>query len=269
MDQYQSIHFKGFQLKILKKADIQEDFLEKCCRTDPENDPDFTVVASSECSRVYHFKFKKNKYFYKLFCHRNFLEPIKGLFRGTRPERALRGDLILKRCGFKTPGCYIIGRKNRIHFSVAEAIVPAKDLIQFAAEKFYSNLNYDSILLKRKLAKTLGKVVGKLHAEGVYHGDLRWGNLLIEMESPDSFAIWFLDNERTARFKKIPEKKRIINLVQMNMILAPAITVTDRMRFLDSYFHENPELVSEKKRIAAIVNHKTLERLRKRNTKRN
>ena len=65
-----------------------------------------------------------------------------------------------------------------------------------------------------------GHEIGRLHRAGIFHGDLRVGNLIIEGYGPAA-KIYFIDNERTMRYGILSADKRLKNLVQLNMVGLP------------------------------------------------
>ncbi len=265
MNDYRQTAFKGFALKIYKGT-ADPGFLEKCCRKDPGNGSAFAIVTSSKHSRVYTFTYEGRDYYYKAFLNRNTFESFKALFRGNRAKRALRGDQLLLRHGFNVPRCILIGRKGAFNFSVSEAAGSARNLSQFVREELSIRSNRQQGIIKKRLINGLGRAVGRLHARKIIHGDLRWGNILIEETSPGELSFWFLDNERTALYSRnLPRKKRLKNLVQINMTLNPVITGMDRLLFLNAYLLENPELCPYRDELAAEVKQLTEDRLAKYN----
>lgn len=256
MKGYGDKRWKGFRLRLLPEADHLT-FLDKCCGNDIKNDPDFKPVSSSAYARVYRFEMEGRSYYYKQFLSRNAFEPLKNLIRGDRALRSLKGDFLLHDKGFKVPKCMLIGKKGRQIFMVSEAVDNGKDLIRYVKEEFPHGMSPVKISEKRELCKLLGIEIGKLHAEGIIHGDLRWGNVVIEKRKGFAPGIWFLDNERTIASGVISEKLRLVNLVQMNMIPPATITFTDRMRFYKAYLSQNPDLMPEKRSLAEKILQKT------------
>lgn len=256
----------GFRLMLLPKADNAA-FLERCRIDDINKDNDVIPVISSAFARVYSFTFNGELYFYKKYLSRNVLEHVKNLFRGDRAVRALKGACLLTENGFNAPICMMAGKKGSNVFNVSEAIKGGKDLIRFVEEEFSEGMNRNKIREKRNLCKLLGIEIGKLHAKGIIHGDLRWGNVMIVKSPEMAIQIWFLDNERTVKYLSVPQKMRIVNLVQMNMISSSIITSTDRMRFYTAYLAENPCLMSQKWNLAKKVLQKTAIRFAKKTSR--
>ena len=121
------------------------------------------------------------------------------------------------------------------------------------------NLTKKVIRNKRELIKAFGKTIGKMHALGIFHGDLRLGNILIRrIESGLQF--FFLDNERTRKFSRLRGVLRLKNLVQVNMF-RKGISNTDRLRFFKAYLEENPAIARVRKSWAQKIIIKTDKRL--------
>jgi serine/threonine protein kinase len=99
---------------------------------------------------------------------------------------------------------------------------------------------------KREFIDALGGTIGRMHSAGIFHGDLRPGNIFAA-ETSGKQQFFFLDNERTKRFRLLPNRLRLKNLVQMNMLLVETITNTDRMRFFRAYLAQNGEIERHKK----------------------
>jgi tRNA A-37 threonylcarbamoyl transferase component Bud32 len=256
MNGYFKKRWLGYRLKLLPEADHVA-FLKRFCVSDIGSDHDFTPLVSSAYARVYSFTFNGRLYFYKRYLYRNVFESIKNFFRGDRAIRDLKGDSLLIKNGFNAPKCIMVGKKGRNVFKVSQAIMGGKDLARFLAEEFPEGMSPNKIREKRTLCKLLGKEIGKLHATGIIHGDLRWGNIMIVKSSASAIQIWFLDNERTIEYSSIPQKMRIVNLVQMNIVSSSIITSTDRMRFYTAYLAENPCLMSQKWNLAKKIQQKT------------
>ena len=117
---------------------------------------------------------------------------------------------------------------------------------------------------KRVLIGQFCHTVGRLHKLGISHGDLRLGNIIVDVSDPCQLRYVFLDNERTAHYRKLPKRKRLKNIVQINMYLDSIATKTDRLRFFQSYLKENPELIPLKKQWLARIIHKTEKRIARR-----
>jgi len=101
-----------------------------------------------------------------------------------------------------------------------------------------------------------------MHAAGIFHGDLRLGNILAKEEN-NGWHFFLIDNERTRKFRRLPSRLRLKNLVQVNMLNSDGITKTDRMRFFKAYFKENPLMTYKRKRWVERIIEKTDRRFEK------
>jgi hypothetical protein len=100
-----------------------------------------------------------------------------------------------------------------------------------------------------------------MHAAGIFHGDLRLGNILARKEK-SGWHFFLIDNERTRKFRRLPSHLRLKNLVQANILISDCVTKTDRMRFFKSYLQKNVNIQNGHRKLAKIVDAKTSDRLR-------
>jgi tRNA A-37 threonylcarbamoyl transferase component Bud32 len=100
-----------------------------------------------------------------------------------------------------------------------------------------------------------------MHAAGIFHGDLRLGNVLVQ-KNEGQWRFFFIDNERTKKFYHLPDSLRLKNLVQVNMF-REGISRTDRLRFFKAYLKENPSIVRKRNKWAKKIVTKTNRRLRR------
>jgi serine/threonine protein kinase len=124
-------------------------------------------------------------------------------------------------------------------------------------------LTPEKVKLKRSLLRSAGEFIGKLHSKGIFHGDLRLDNILVEGWETGEPTFSLIDNERNKYFdeKHISNICRRKNLVQVNMVILPQITFTDRLRFFMAYLSENHRLNPDAKDLARRIHLKTKKRL--------
>jgi hypothetical protein len=99
----------------------------------------------------------------------------------------------------------------------------------------------DPLVARRQLLRSLGSFIGRLHAEGFIHGDLRPGNVFAAVEN-GGFRFALIDNERTVRRQPPPGRALLRNLMQLNMLAPGELSRTDRMRFFRAWRQQMPEL---------------------------
>lgn len=204
-------------------------------------------VPASEFARVYKCHAMVNGkqccYYAKQFLDRSILDRAKHIFRNSRAKRFFQASLMLQRDNFATPKLVGVGEYRsfgicRKSFVITEEIKHSKSL--------YQAVNQCNDI--KRLAEQLGNTIGRMHQNGISHGDLRAGNILVA-EQNGKFNFFFLDNERTRKFTKLPYRLRIKNLVQLNMPINSIISNIDKLRFFKEYLKLN---------LLSIKNHKIL-----------
>ncbi len=230
---------------------------------------ELTPVQSSSVSRVYKFTTRlddrKRCVYFKQHLYRSVLDFIKHLVRSSRARRAFQAALMLERNGFKAPVIVAMGEckfsfLERENFLLTLEVEEAKPIHKFIPEslEYFTKEQLNDL---RELIRKFGRTVGRMHAAGIFHGDLRLGNVLVRRDK-NGWHIFFIDNERTRKFGRLPARLRLKNLVQANMLISDCITRTDRMRFYKSYLQENIDIRGRHKKLANKVDTKTRERLR-------
>lgn len=229
-----------------------------------------TAIPSSESARVYKFTTNSDgtnrEVYLKQYLCRSVLDFIKHLFRDSRAKRAFKASLMLAKNGFDTPAVVAMGECrdgffHRKSFLATFAVENPKTIYQFIPENSKIS-DKEQLRSCRRLIRALGRTVGRMHAKGIFHGDLRLGNVLARHEG-NFWRFFFLDNERTKKFDRLPFELRVRNLVQVNMVRKGNISNTDRMRFFREYCAENKISKKQSKSLAEKVVEKTNRRLNK------
>ncbi len=208
---------------------------------------------------------RKIEVFLKEYHYRSFSDKIKHLIRKNRASRSVIAAELLSLHGFCAPRTIAYGWKkslsfiNERPFTLTESVADSKNIYEIF-EKFNNKSSFVNTKKKREFIRNFGREIGKLHATGFSHGDLRCGNILVQ-ENNDRWLFHYIDNERTKCFKRLPMKLRIKNLVQINMLCSSAISRTDRLRFFKEYIKET-RLINEEE-IISIVQDTTHRRLTK------
>jgi len=227
-----------------------------------------TPVAASKYARVFKFDIslsnRRYDLFLKLFLFRSLGDFLKHLIRPSRARRAFNAGLMLAENNLNAPVCIAMGQHKILGVPTADFLITS-DVA--GAKQFHilleelNSLN-DRQEQKRILLRQLGQTVGRMHTAGIFHGDLRLGNILVQKDSNNAvnFTFTFLDNERTKKFRQLPNRLRIKNLVQVNMF-EKALSRTDRMRFFTEYLNMCQIGPKKKWGIAAAAVAKTSRRL--------
>lgn len=226
-------------------------------------------LKSSYNSKVWKFPANNRWYVFKKYLNRSALDNIKAAFTNSRAKKAWVEGLNLINRGFATPKMPICGEKLFFcipthSFLITEFLPDSYGIYTILKDRFNTPLTSGEIKLKRSIMHSLGKFIGKLHAKGIVHGDLRLDNIIVSGWKKNGHKFYLIDNERNKYFSKgIPARLREKNLIQINMIVMPHITFTDRLRFFNAYLNENPELKPAAKDWISKVFLKTMKRLQK------
>jgi ADP-heptose:LPS heptosyltransferase/tRNA A-37 threonylcarbamoyl transferase component Bud32 len=96
---------------------------------------------------------------------------------------------------------------------------------------------------RRRIAWDLGRFVRRIHDAGVYHADLKAGNV-IARDTPEGRTEFFaLDLDRLAFYAgPVPRSRALANLAQLNAALADPVTRTDRLRCFFAYAARDRDL---------------------------
>ena len=229
---------------------------------------ELSPVASSDFSRVYRFTTRfgniERCVYFKQYLYRSTLDFIKHLVRPSRAKRAFMATLMLEKNGFEAPVVVAMGEckfsfLERGNFLLTVEVEEAKPIHQFIPDQLdnFTKKKYNDL---RDLIRTFGHTVGKMHAAGIFHGDLRLGNVLVR-RGKNAWHIFLIDNERTRKFHRLPARLRLKNLVQANILISDCITKTDRMRFFKAYLNLNPRIQNRRAFWAKKIVAKTRYRL--------
>jgi serine/threonine protein kinase len=246
----------------------------------------FERLTSSRFARVLKcnvlFKAKVYSLIIKHYFNRDILDIFKAFIFSSRAEKAFNAGQMLTQNGFLVPPAVACGRKLLITLEVKDST------------PLYQLLGTLPPPEKKKMLEQFGKTVGQMHDKGIFHGDLRLGNILVksppchsepegahtrhferseaesrnppsgvlsgaEESKDDNFAFYFLDNERTKKFNTLPMRLRVKNLVQANMHRGD-VDENDRKTFFDAYISQQQSRI-DGKLLAEKVISKTAKRL--------
>lgn len=96
---------------------------------------------------------------------------------------------------------------------------------------------------RREAAWRLGRFVRRIHSAGVYHADLKAGNVLArdDVEGRPEFFALDLDRIRTYA-GQVPRRRALENLAQLNAAMPHPVTCTDRLRCFFAYAARDVDL---------------------------
>lgn len=184
--------------------------------------------------------------FYKEFLPRNKFEKIKSLLRGSRCTRARKQAEILLAAGLPTPKILCWGKGEKNEFLISEGFAGI-GFFKFLQTNFTPPLQSQQLREKRKLLEQVGNLIGRLHNQGIVHGDLRPNNLLT-LKTDHGFLFNFIDNESNRKWRRIPLSQIQKNLVQFTIIPDNLLSRTDFLRFFRAYSAVFPRFSPTEKR---------------------
>lgn len=227
-------------------------------------------LTSSENSAVWKFSVDDRWFVFKEFLKKGRFDIFTALFTGSRAYKAWRRGNELQERGFNAPEVLIYGSQSslfapRRSFILMQFLMHSIGLHTLLKDHFSVPLAPEKVTLKRSLLRSAGRFIGEMHSKGIFHGDLRLDNILVKGWGTGEQTFSLIDNERNKYFdeKHISKTCRRKNLVQVNMVILPQITFTDRLRFFMAYLSENPTLYPEAKNLVRRVHLKTKKRLSK------
>ena len=203
--------------------------------------------------------------FLKIFHGSSGMNRLKDIFRDSKALRSMRQGAALARLNFDAPITIAAGEK-REHRLLRKAFVLTLGLkgqpLPVFLRQHSLGIESVSLLEKRNGLKQLALEVRRLHQLGFVHGDLVPTNIFVSRTAEKGMRLFFMDNDRTRRYPKwFPQVFWRRNLVQLNRIPLPGITLQDRVRFL-SYYLGSKEWGSPERRLLAWLERKTRQRRR-------
>jgi tRNA A-37 threonylcarbamoyl transferase component Bud32 len=262
---------------LVVRSDLrQTEFLQLLAGGEAELDRRYVLerIGSALSSRVFRFSIPlqgaDSIVYYKEYVDRSVWDALKHTVRASRARRAFAASMMMAEQGFNVPEVVAVGQTRtglltKGCFLLTSAVMASQPVYVLLAEDS-SGLDTAALRRKRDLIRTLGHTIGRMHRQGIVHGDLRPGNILARW-ADGRWQLFFLDNERTRRWPWMPTRLRRKNLVQVGMVPG-GVSRTDYLRFWRAYLAECPQLRPRHKQWARRVYARTLERLKKYNARR-
>jgi hypothetical protein len=204
----------------------------------------------------------ENEFYLKVFHADSGWSAFKDLFRISRAFRAWRQGLALSEAGFDVPWTIAAGEQRRCRFLRRSFILTLKLDGQPAHLFLYRLIDQGGENLsnaKRTGLREVAGLVRRFHEHGFVHGDLVASNIFVS-DSGKAPVFYFMDNDRTRRYPSwMPQFLWKRNLIQLNRMPLPGITLQDRMRFFRAYLRSE-KLTKGQRRLAYWLERKTRRR---------
>jgi tRNA A-37 threonylcarbamoyl transferase component Bud32 len=179
--------------------------------------------------------------------------------RGSRAVRAARGADELARTGIECPETLAIA-ETRPAGRVSESFLLTRFLADAAPLPAAMPALREDRSRRRAAARELGEVIGRLHAAGFDHRDLKHSNLLLRANG--RFALLDLDSMIPPRRPRLRQRARALGQLEAYAAdLYPWLPRTDRARFLAGYLAHNPEWRPRRRELVRAATRWTVRRL--------
>lgn len=187
--------------------------------------------------------------FYKEFPPRSPAEAFKALLKGSLATRARNNSIALLQAGFNAPTSLAWGRLSGAKEYLFTDTVPGVNVGTLIKSQVLNGKRL-SLFQWRKLLQELGMFIGRLHATGFIHGDLRTSNILAN-KGLLRFEFSLINNEHNIYGKPAPGKQLLKNLMLLNMHCLTELSRSDRLRFFHAWHSQMRDLSELEARIIA------------------
>ncbi len=180
---------------------------------------------------------------------------IADRIRGSRAARALRGAAMLRTAGL---GCAepIAAMDVRKAGAVRESYLLSEPLTGDTLSRFAlgpGGIRGRDVQRKRRILFTVAREVRRLHDAGLYTLDLQETNIMVDDDGAGGFSVHFLDLEDFRRARRVPEGRRLLNLVHLDRSIGRFLSRPSRLRFLYAYLGGRPGERAERRRIVVEI----------------
>jgi serine/threonine protein kinase len=197
---------------------------------------------------------------YKEYLARSPAASLKARVTGSRAERARSNNEALLLAGIDAPRNIHWGKLPHGREYLFMETAPGTGINRWLTDTLAQH-DRETLRVRRQLLQALGTFIGRVHATGFIHGDLRPGNVLAA-QIADQFRFTLIANERNTHKLPTPGKLLLRNLMQLNMLPLSKLSRSDRMRFFCAWRRQMRNLSAmEAKVLAAEVYTRALKRL--------
>ncbi len=121
-------------------------------------------------------------------------------------------------------------------FYIAEEIPGGSAVDGHWREKLRDMKGAEGFRRRRIFLGTLARLFRSLHEMGIYHNDLKEANIFVcRNEDVHEGSFYLLDLDGIRKFRRLGERRRIKNLVQLNRTMGRMMSNAKKIYFLKSY----------------------------------
>jgi len=158
------------------------------------------------------------------------------LWHGSPARRAWRGARLLQAYGFPVSRP-LAAFERRVAGTVRESWYCSEALLTQVPLDVYWRKQHPHWTRQQRRAflQALAGFLRRFHAAGLYAGDLRDANLLVEEEGNESWQFYLVDLDRVLHSERLSQRRRLKNLVQLERTLGRRARASERLFFLHQY----------------------------------
>lgn len=158
------------------------------------------------------------------------------LWHGSPARRSWHGARLLQAHGFPVPRPLAVFEK-RVAGTVCESVYCCEGLLTQIPLHIYWREQRQQwpIQQRRSFLRALAEFLRAFHAAGLYAGDLRDENLLVEATGDSQWRFYLVDLDRVIHYPRLNQRRRLKNLVQLERTLGRSASASERLFFLYQY----------------------------------
>ncbi len=183
---------------------------------------------------------------------------IKNIFSNSAGKKAWIAGNGLSVYSFNTPEPLALMEKKVLGITTSSYLImeDARDCLEmdrYILKHFHGKSSLSKLKKKRVFINNLAETIGRMHNQNIFHHDLKTCNIMVK-EKDKLPCITFLDFDKVSFAEEITVRKRVKNLVQMNLSTPKLISTKDRLRFLKEYLRQCSIIDEKKEILRKIVN---------------
>jgi tRNA A-37 threonylcarbamoyl transferase component Bud32 len=184
---------------------------------------------------------------------------IGSLFASSRAFRSLQGAAILHNAKIPT-AIPVAAVEYRVwgaltkSFFISEAIPDGKTTDAYWSRELRPLPGRGGMERRRGFLRDLANLFRSLHAQHVYHDDLKDANILAAGDnSARSVSFFLLDFAGVRRYSRLSKRRQLKNLVQLNRTLGRYLRRPEKLYFLKAYLESTSSDRITKRRVISKV----------------
>jgi tRNA A-37 threonylcarbamoyl transferase component Bud32 len=201
---------------------------------------------------------------------RNAWKAICDRFRSSRAMRNWRGGhaLLARRIATARPLAVVesrrSGRSGSRESYLAVQWIEGTENLHLWGWRIADRPVRERLHLARRCAKSLGALLGRMHAKQISHRDLKGSNLLVA-ERENELRTWLIDTDGVTIRRRLSPRRLAADLARLatSVEAHPWVTRSIRYRFLRAYARQFPRGAIDEKKLWRAVSRRSLRQITK------